>query len=104
MVLKSLRIYARGVGLAQVRSDLDRTMDHGIVFDKSANETNDDEWRDNHRCHRHTVCCADKACRDRVSGGRDKAKNDRNIADRSADVVTHNLLNHNNIKDGCAAN
>jgi hypothetical protein len=39
-----------------------------------------------------------------VSGGRDKAKNDRNIADRSADAVTHNLLNHNNIRDGWAAN
>ena len=76
MILKNLDIDARWIVLAQMGSDLDRAVDHVIVPDKSADKTDDNNGR---RCSR--VGRADKACRVRVSGGRDEAKNKRNNPD-----------------------
>ena len=72
-ILKHLYMHARRVVLAQVRRDLDRAVDHGIVPYKSADETDDDDWR-----RRNSVGRIDRACRLRVSGDRGEAKNERN--------------------------
>ena len=51
-------------------------MDYVIVPDKSADETDDDDWR-----RRNHVGCTDRACGIRVSDGRNEAKNERNAMD-----------------------
>ncbi len=62
--------------MTQMGSDLHGAMDHVIVLDKSADETDDDDWRRRDRVGR-----ADRARRVRVSGGSDQAKNKRNNTD-----------------------
>ena len=74
-ILKNLCMHARRVVSAQMRSDLDCAMDHVIVPDKSADETDDDDRR------RNRVGYTDRACRVRVSGGQNEAKNERNAMD-----------------------
>ena len=76
MILKNLGIDARWVVLAQMRGDLDGAVDHVIVLDISADESDDDDGR-----RRNRVGCIDQACRSRTSGGWDKAKKKRNSAD-----------------------
>ena len=75
-ILKNLYLHARWVVVAEMRSDLDGTVDHGIVPDKSADETDDDDWR----C-RSRVGCSDRAGRVPVSDGRDEAENKRDTTD-----------------------
>ncbi len=75
-ILKNLDMHVRWAVPVQMRGDLDRAVDQVIVLDKSAYETDDDDGR---RCNR--AGCADWACRVRVSGGREEAKNKRNNTD-----------------------
>jgi hypothetical protein len=76
MILKNLHIHARWVVLAEMRSDLDRAVDHVIVPDQSADETDDDDWR-----RRNHVGRTERACGVGVSGGRDEAKSKRKATD-----------------------
>lgn len=94
-ILKNLDMHARRIVLAEMRSDLDCIVGHCIVPDKSTDETDDDGWR---RCIR--VGCTDRACRVRESRGRDEVKDERKALDWSANIITHNLVNHKN-EDGC---
>lgn len=76
-ILENLHIYARWVVLAQMRSDLDRAMDHVVVPDKSADETDDDD-----RIRRRNRFGGTCRTRDpRVSGRCDEAENKRNATD-----------------------
>jgi hypothetical protein len=76
MILNNVHMYARWVVLAQMRTDLDRAMDHVIVPDKSTDESDDDDWH----C-RDSRGCTDRACGARASDGRDEAKNKRGDTD-----------------------
>lgn len=76
MILNDLHMYARWVVLAQMRTDLDRAMDHVIVPDKSSDESDDDDWR-----RRDNRGCTDSACGTRASYGGDDAKNKRGNTD-----------------------
>jgi hypothetical protein len=75
-ILKNLYIHSRRIVVAEMSSDLDGAVDHGIVLDESADETDDDDWR----C-RNSVGCTDRACRAPVRDGRDEAKNKRDTTD-----------------------
>jgi hypothetical protein len=73
MILNNLNMHAGWVVVAQMRTDLDRAMDHVTVPDKSTDESDDDEWR-----RRDSGGCTSRAGRARASDGRDEAKNKRN--------------------------
>jgi hypothetical protein len=75
-ILKNLYLHTRWAVLAQVRSELDGAVDRVIAADKSADETDYDDWRGRSRAG-----CIDRARRIRVSGSRDKAKDERNTTD-----------------------
>jgi len=77
-ILEDLHIHPRWVVLAQMRSDLDRAMDHVIVPDKSADKADDDDGR---RGNRDRAGRADRARRDGSGEGGDEAENTRNATD-----------------------
>jgi len=76
MVLQNLYMHAPRIILAQMRSDLDLAVGHGIVLDKSADETDDDDRR-----RRKSIGCTDRACRIGMSGGSDEGKDKGNTTD-----------------------
>ncbi len=75
-ILKNLYLHARWIVVAEMRSDLDGAVDHGVVPDKSADEADDDDW-----CCRNRIGGTDSECRVRMSDGRDEAENKRDTTD-----------------------
>jgi hypothetical protein len=76
MILNDLYKDARSVVMAQMGSDLHDAMDHVIVLDESADETDDDDGHSRQR-----VGCAGWVCRAGIGDGKDEAKNKRNNTD-----------------------
>jgi hypothetical protein len=84
MILENLHRHARRIVLPEMRSYLDRAVDRVIVLHKSADETDDDDWRSDRRSgdwRRIRVWCTDRACRDSASSSSEEAKNKRNTTD-----------------------
>jgi hypothetical protein len=66
MILENLHIHARRVVVPQMRRDLDSAVDHVIVPDKAAYETDDDDWP-----RRNWVGCIWRTRHPGAGGGKD---------------------------------